>query len=85
MDLVVPVSRELIVQLVLDYYMVGTLFLTLFLTGWLKLEMVSRKTGERLEDCDTFILSFCLYWPLLVLMLVRNLRRGENDDNSRDG
>lgn len=78
-------TRELIVQLVLDYYLVGTLFLTLFLTGWLKLEMVSRKTGERLEDCDTFILSFCLYWPLLVLMLVRNLRRGENDDNSRDG
>ena len=77
-------TRELIIQLVLGYYLIGTLFLTLFLTGWLKLEMVSRKTGESLEDCDVFILSFCLYWPLLVLMLVRNLRRGENDDNRDD-
>ena len=77
-------TRELIIQLVLSYYLVGTLFLILFLTGWLKLEMVSKKTGESLEDCDVFILSFCLYWPLLVLMLVRNLRRGENDDNRDD-
>lgn len=71
-------------KIIVGYFFVGTLFLMLFMSGRLHLDMVNKKTGEKLEDVDIFILSFCLYWPLLVLMLMLNLKRGEDDDDRDD-
>lgn len=53
------------------YFMIGTFFLIMFITGYLKLEMQNKKTGEWLENVDIFIMSLCLYWPFLVFLLLR--------------
>ena len=53
------------------YFMVGTFFLMMFMTGYLKLEMQNKKTGKKLENVDVFIMSLCLYWPFLVFLLLR--------------
>ena len=70
--------RETIIAIAIAYLLVGTFFLIMFMTGRLRLEMQSKKTGKWLEDVDIFILSYCLWWPLLVAMLL--IGRGENNE-----
>lgn len=63
------------IMCVVLYLMVGTMFLFMFLTGHLRLEMQSKKTGEWLDNVDIFILSYCLWWPLLIVMLIFGRRK----------
>lgn len=67
------------VKIICGYFFIGTIFLILFMTGYLHLDMVNKKTGEKLENVDIWILSFCLYWPLLVIMMFFS-RGNDNED-----
>lgn len=74
--------REVVIEAVL-YFMVGTVFLVMLLCGYLKLDMQNKRTGEWLDKnsklYQMFMLSFCLYWPLVVLMLIIGGRKKEDE------
>lgn len=67
--------RDVMLTIGVLYFLIGTFFLVMFMTGRLRLEMQSKKTGKWLEDVDVFILSYCLWWPLLVIMLLIGRRK----------
>ncbi len=69
--------KDVILAIGVLYFLIGTFFLVMFMTGRLRLEMQSKKTGKWLEDVDIFILSYCLWWPLLVIMLLFGRRKDD--------
>lgn len=74
--------REIIIGVVL-YFIVGTTFLVMLLSGHLSLDIQNKKTGEWLDKDSKlyrmFMLSYCLYWPLIVIITLVKGRSKEDE------
>lgn len=64
--------KELIIQLFLDYYFIGTIFLIMYLLGYLTIK--PRANLSKLEQTYA-VLGLCFYWPLLIYMMKKGSNR----------
>lgn len=83
--------KEAILEAVIIYFVIGTIFVLMFTIGTprgrLNLTMKSKRTGEILDERRTriFMLSLCLYWPFLVILLIKSwLKGGLTRDDEED-
>lgn len=60
------------------YYMMATLFLTMFMSG--RLVICSRKTGEILNNKTWLCILYSIIWILLAILLIYSYFKGNKEE-----
>ena len=74
-------TKIVIIKLFGFYYTIGTIFLIGFMSGHIIMKPKNSFTKALFDlEGDLIKLSLCLYWPFLLLMLMKVMRKN-NEDN----